>query len=417
MLETELKVLEGMRRPTSRKPARCRVVVIWIDWYAYHIARFVGLASHPELAGAVAGIEMVGGVGVHAGQRFREELPPKLPVATLFPGENWPATRPGDRFPGQGQLRIARALWRRLNQLDPELVLVPGYYTLPALAAAVWARVHGRRSVLMTESTRGDHQRQMWKEALKGLLVRLLFGWAVAGGTDHICYLADLGFPASRVARFYDVVDNDRLYHESQRLLREASQPTAPYFLYVGRLAPEKNVAGLLATYLAHREAGGHWPLVLVGDGPERARLEQHAAASPFAPDIHFAGHKSSAELPRYYAFAGCFVLPSTREPWGLVVNEAMACGLPVIVSSRCGCAVDLVTPGENGFVFDPVCGPASDPAPPADAVNRELAQLLAAVEGLTEQERVRMSSASLHRIAGFSPDRFGEQIAAIAKA
>ena len=400
MLDTELRVMRAAAR--RREGARCRVAVIWIDWYAYHVARFLGLANHPELAGSVVGIELVGGVGVHAGLRFREDRPENLPILTLFPGENWPQ----ERMPGRGQLRLARALWQRLALLDPEVVLVPGYYTLPGLLAAVWARLHRRKSVLMTESTREDHGRSRVKELLKSLLIRGLFGWAVAGGRRHTEYLRALGFPAGRIGRFYDVVDNDGLYHRAEALRKAGQRPAGlpgRYFLYVGRLAPEKNLPALLRAYMAHRGAGGRWPLVLVGDGPERTALAQSAATSPWAADIHFPGHTDSAGLPGWYAFAGCFVLPSTREPWGLVVNEAMASGLPVIVSSRCGCADDLVAPGENGFMFDP-------------AVEGELAQALAAAEAMPEGEWLRMSSASLHRIAGYAPDHFGEEIAAIAR-
>ena len=108
-----------------------------------------------------------------------------------------------------------------------------------------------------------------------------------------------------------------------------------------------------MRSYFGYRQLGGRWPLVLVGDGPERDQLEQIALKSCYADDIRFEGLRNSSDLTQYYAFAGCFVLPSTREPWGLVVNEAMASSLPVLVSSRCGCAEDLVEHGENGFVFD----------------------------------------------------------------
>ena len=110
---------------------KCRVAVIWIDWYPYHVARFRGLDAAPELAGRAVGIEMVGGVGVHAGLKFREELPDTLPIETLMPNRSW-----GEA----SQFALARMLWQRLNRLDPEVVLVPGYYTLPAVVAAVWAR-------------------------------------------------------------------------------------------------------------------------------------------------------------------------------------------------------------------------------------------------------------------------------------
>ena len=375
----------------------CRVAVIWIDWYPYHVARFRGLESAPALKGRVAGVEFVGGVGVHAGLKFREELPADLHVDSLLPSGNWQTA---------SKYRLAWKVWQRLNLLSPEVVLVPGYYTLPALAAAVWAKVHRRTSVLMTESTAADHARSGWKELLKSRLIRGLFDWAVTGGAAHVRYLRQLGFPSDRIARYYDVVDNG-LYREGTELLRQKSAATfglpENYFLYVGRLAEEKNVHSLLSSWLRYRHAGGTWALVLAGDGPEGAALRTAAASSAYANDVHFAGHKGSRDLLPLYAFAECFVLPSTREPWGLVVNEALASGLPVIVSSRCGCADDLVEPGVNGFVFDPEAG------------GDELADLLARMEGLGPEARVAMKSRSAEIIAEYSPENFGAEIASIA--
>jgi glycosyltransferase involved in cell wall biosynthesis len=93
--------------------------------------------------------------------------------------------------------------------------------------------------------------------------------------------------------------------------------------------------------------------LVLVGDGPQRDELRSMALVKGLT-EVHWPGFKYFHELPLYYALAGCFILPSVREPWGLVVNEAMASGLPVLVSNSCGCAPDLVREGENGYTFDP---------------------------------------------------------------
>ena len=163
----------------------CEIAVIWIDWYAYHVARFRGLNQVPLLAGKVAGIELVSGVGVHPGLRFREDLPEELRVETLMPGVSWSAA---------SKIGMARLLWRRLDALKPGVVLVPGYYTLPAIAAAVWARVHGRSSVLMTESTAFDHKRKFLREVFKRTVIRLLFNWAVTGGKAHVRYLEQLGF-------------------------------------------------------------------------------------------------------------------------------------------------------------------------------------------------------------------------------
>lgn len=382
-----------MAPPMYRQRAACQVAVIWIDWYAYHLARFEGLQESFGACGEVVGIELVGGIGVHQGMSFREGVPENLPVETLLPNENW-----GDT----SRLRLSRLLWKRLSQLKPQIVLVPGYYTLPAITAALWARTHGRVSVLMTESTQQDHDRSIYKEKLKSLLIRTLFGWAVCGGNAHVRYLRTLGFLSNRIAGYYNVVGNRTLSDgvDSVRRTSAAANYNLPeqYFLYVGRLAPEKNVHGLLRAWTAYRISGGTRPLVLVGDGELASSLKQAAKISGHHDDIYFVGHKSSRELLPYFAFAGAFVLPSIREPWGLVVNEAMAAGLPVFVSSRCGCAETLVENGRNGYVFDPTC-------------EAELIDHLHRFDRLTPEEQDHMGQSSAKRIALYSPAAFGREI------
>ena len=391
---------------TSPRGLRCRVAVIWIDWYPYHVARFRGLQATPDLTGHVAGIELIGGSGVHKGLTFRESLPEDTAITTLMPDASWHTVR---------QFTLARRLWRHLSQLAPDVVLAPGYYTLPAIAAALWARAHGRTSVLMTESGSGDHPRIAWKEFTKILVLRTLFDWAIAGGKAHVDYLRRLGFPAERIMPSYDVVDNNFFREGTAQLRRDDNThnlrakvehrvPSTPYFLYVGRLAEEKHVASLLRSWRLYRERGGSWPLVLAGDGPEAAALHCIAEDSAFTGDVLFPGLLKSTELLLFYAFAGCFILPSTREPWGLVVNEAMAAGLPVIASTRCGCVADLVHPGENGFVFDPQ-------HPDADKI---LPQLMFDMERLTPSQRQQMGTRSQQLIAGYSPQHFGRSVAAI---
>ncbi len=190
--------------------------------------------------------------------------------------------------------------------------------------------------------------------------------------------------------------------HEAgRRVTQETGLCPLPSFLYVGRLAEEKNVFGLLQSWLAYRQSGGTWPLVLVGGGPEAELLRNTAAESGFGAYVTFPGLKNSRELLPFYAAAGCFVLPSTREPWGLVVNEAMAAGLPVLVSDRCGCAPDLVADAENGFLFHPM-----------DLTR--LTHLLHQVEELPAKVRKEMGAASQRIIQGFSPAGFGASIASI---
>ena len=383
-------------KPNDDFAAKCRIAVIWIDWYPYHLARFSGLQSAAN-ANEVAGIELVGGVGVHSGLQFREERLAGLRIETLRPDSNWHDV---------SKVGLSISLWRSLSRLDPEVVLVPGYYTLPAFAAMAWARTRRRTSVLMTETTATDHLRVQWKERLKSWLIRSMFDWAVTGGVAHVRYLQQLGFPSDRIAHFYDVVGNERI-RQSTEALRERSSPQSHalpenYFLYVGRLAEEKNVTGLLRAWLDYRQQGGTWSLVLAGDGPEREAIRALLAESPYRNEVHLPGHKSSRELIPFFAFARCFVLPSTREPWGLVVNEAMAASLPLIVSTRCGCAEDLVTEGENGLLFDP-------------ADHLALVDCLRKTESLPAAELQRRGFCSASRISAYSPQDFGQEIARIA--
>src|ERR1019366_5706984 len=118
--------------------------VIWIDWYAYHISRLRALTQHESFQGKVTGIELVGGCGGHEGVKFREDDRAGLPISSLFPTADWQKT---------AQVKLARAVWRKLDELAPSSVLIPGLYTVPGLADALWAKWNRKRSVLMSETT------------------------------------------------------------------------------------------------------------------------------------------------------------------------------------------------------------------------------------------------------------------------
>jgi 1,2-diacylglycerol 3-alpha-glucosyltransferase len=374
--------------------------VIWIDWYAYHVSRLRALVQHGAFEGGVTGIELVGGCGVHQGLKFREDDRGGLPIISLFPLADWQR---------MDQMKLARAVWRKLNELSPSSVLIPGFYTLPGLVAALWTKWNAKRSVLMSETTYGDSVRVWWKELPKSLLVRALFDYGIAGGNPHVRYLRKLGLPEDRIARCYDVVDN-KFYADAAaearlcpRLREELGLPK-DYFLYVGRLAPEKNLTGLLMAFANCVRYGGRSELVLIGDGPDRARLESECKGLGIAEVVHFEGLKKTREIPPYYAFARCFVLPSTREPWGLVANEAMASSLPVIISARCGCAEDLVEPGVNGYRFN-------------HENLDELTDHLLAMSAADECETAAMGRRSWEIIQNYSLDRWADEVAGIVQA
>jgi glycosyltransferase involved in cell wall biosynthesis len=143
--------------------------------------------------------------------------------------------------------------------------------------------------------------------------------------------------------------------------------------------------------------------LVLVGAGELDWQLRQDVASMGLTHRVHFPGFVQYGELPLYYGMAEALVHASSVEQWGLVVNEAMASGLPVIVSNRCGCAADLVQAGANGITFNPY------------DVN-ELAGCLVQMSGMSRSERDTMGARGREIIAAWSPARFGASLVAAAK-
>ena len=129
-----------------------------------------------------------------------------------------------------------------------------------------------------------------------------------------------------------------------------------PVILFLGKLIEKKRPMDLLRAYellITNNQLPIIPSLVFVGDGALRPDLETYVKEHDLN-GVHFAGFKNQTEIPEYYAMADVFVLPSgPGETWGLVVNEAMCFGLPVIVSDMVGCGPDLVKDGENGYLFD----------------------------------------------------------------
>jgi len=305
-----------------------------------------------------------------------------------------------DRRSPRVRLRLVLSLWRALNTIRPRTLLIPGYADACCLAAAVWARMRSARTVMMFESTEIDRPRARAKELVKKTLVKLLFDFGFVGGQRTSDYLQKLGMDSRRIVRTYDVVDN-AFFTGGADHVRNTSAPTdwglpSHYFLYVGRLAPEKNLGCLLGAFRQYVDSGGTWSLVLVGGGPQEQHLKSTVDRLGLAGSVCFAGFKNGQDLFPYYGFANCFILPSIREPWGLVVNEAMASGLPVLVSNICGCSPELVSPGVNGYPFAP-----RDEGDIADKLSR--------LASLSKDSRTAMGQASRHIISAFSPVRWAE--------
>jgi glycosyltransferase involved in cell wall biosynthesis len=275
-----------------------------------------------------------------------------------------------DAYEGEKSYRAIRldssqhdaiALRKALDETAPNVLLLPGWGYVYALSALAWAIEREVPAVAISDSTGMDKPRNTFREALKTRIVRIFSSGLVAGKRSGE-YLVKLGLPRERIFQGCDVVDNRHFEEGAQTArniensLREKLRLPQKYFLAVSQFIPEKNLIHLLQAYARYRKAGapGNWQLVLVGSGELKEELSISSSDLSINTNLFFVGKKNYDELPAYYGLAGAFVLPSVSETWGLVVNEAMAAGLPVLVSERCGCADDLVKEGMNGYTFNP---------------------------------------------------------------
>jgi len=299
------------------------------------------------------------------------------------------------------QTHSREKLCRALDELQPQAVVCVGYADPEINQAVAWALRRQVPLVTCSDSTYEDEPRSWAKEAFKRRIVSAFDAALVAGRRAHD-YLEKLGLGRDRRFDPWDVVDNAYFERGADAIRRDEASARAKYklppryFLCVTRFVSKKNLPRLIEAYARYAAQAGHdaWSLVLAGAGPLEAELRASVASARLEAKVHIPGLVQYADLPAYYGLAGAFVLPSTSDQWGLVVNEAMAAGLPVLVSSPCGCAPDLVREGENGFTFDPENIEA-------------LAERLKQVAGMDQARRAAMGQRSREIVAAFSPEAF----------
>lgn len=333
-----------------------RVCIHWPRFGPLHLNRLHSAYDALQAEGIeLVAIEASSTDSIYAWREERDPTPYER--ITLFPGAVY------------DELNAARLFDRMTATLDglrPDAVLIHSYATPDAQAALAWCRRRRRIAVCMAESKEDDGPRVGWRELVKRVLVSQ-FDAAQAAGTRAADYIAQLGLPPDRIFFGYSVVNNAyfaeqaaeaRRQPEAARHLPGLSDPT-PFFLASNRFVERKNLPLLLRSYAAYRRrVPSPWRLVMLGDGVLRGELEALVERRGIE-GVVFAGFRQIDELPAYYAHASAFVHPASIDQWGLVVNEAMAAGLPVIVSSGAGCSTDLVEEGCNGFTFAPADGAA----------------------------------------------------------
>ncbi len=291
-----------------------------------------------------------------------------------------------------------------LQQASPDFIVCGGYNYVASWQSMSWAHRNRVPFSLWAESTNRDlRSGRAWIESLKIRFLRGCDGFVVPG-KSAVEYLKRYDVPQEMIFTAPNAVDTQFFAQGAQAIRanaaahRQTLRLPARFFLFAGRLVLEKGTFDLLDAYEAlapsvRNEIG----LVFVGDGTARSVLKQRAAfINPGS--IQFAGFAQRESLPAYYALADALVFPTHTDPWGLVVNEAMACGLPVISSDAAGCVSDLVENGWNGRVVS-----AGD-----------VGQLSSAMDEVARDAELRslMGQRSKERIQQYSPEAWAAGMA-----
>lgn len=264
---------------------------------------------------------------------------------------------------------ISRGIFRRLQQSDGspafDALWVHGYASINSLQAILAANALGIPVLLRAESWLADRVRSPWKLIAKKAFFKLL-GTSIAAvlpiGTVNAAYwqhyfgdsVPQFLMPYAVNNDYFAALAASAVPREPELRAQLGLSPEKPVILFASKLQQRKHADHLLEAYgrfVAHRPLQHRPYLVIVGDGEQRAQLESQARQLKLE-DVRFAGFRNQSELPRFFQLADVFVLPSRHEPWGLIVNEAMASGCPAIVSSDVGCHADLITNGVEGCVF-----------------------------------------------------------------
>lgn len=256
-----------------------------------------------------------------------------------------------DYIENVSKLSEIAAVLKFFLKYNPDVVNVTGYSaSISTLPVIFLAKLLGKKIIMSNESTDSDERRGGLKESIKRWAVKACSGYVVFGKSSED-YLVKLGAKRDRVlVKNAAVVDNRTIESVYRNALNQSLFPeimTEKNFIFVGRISKEKNVPMLIRAFQNLKEEHANWGLIIVGNGQDDENVNLQIQQNP--KNIYKYDSVGWKEIPKFFSKSDCLVLPSSSEPWGLVVNEAMICGLAVVVSEACGCADDLVN--GNGYV------------------------------------------------------------------
>ena len=263
-----------------------------------------------------------------------------------------------DSLDGINNYTIARKTWTKLEELNPDTTIICDYSNIFGWSALFWAKKNNSNLIFWLSSTFEDRKHSRIKEFLKHYFLKH-FDIGLAPGSRTKYYYETMGMETSKIINTGYGVNNEyflneynKYYKDKDLLIKQLGIKNKNNFIYIGRFAQEKNLFTLIKSF--SKLKSNKWGLLLLGDGPQKESIQKFIEDNQLENKVLLPGFIQQDEIVKYLITSNVFVLPSLSEPWGLVVNEAMLCQLPVIVSTKCGCQPELVEERLNGFSFDP---------------------------------------------------------------
>jgi glycosyltransferase involved in cell wall biosynthesis len=383
---------------------RRRILILASHVIQYSSPLFRRMAHDPRLDLQIAYCTLQGATP-SIDPEFGVEVAWDTSVLEGYPWVQLPNRSP---VPGLGRFfgLINPGVWRLIRKSHFDAAILPGYFYFTAWIAIAAAKWNGTPILFVTDShsLRSWRTQSPWKLRFKKWLVRRIFSLGSAilvSSSGGVEYLKSLGFTSDHIFLVPTAVDNDWWTEQAAKVDRDAARAAwkipaeGTVALFCAKLQRWKGPLDLLEAFAQANVPNSY--LVFAGDGPERSNLERRATALGLADRARFLGFQNQSQLPSTYCAADLFVLPSLFEPFGLVVNEAMLCGLPVAVTDRVGAKFDLVRPNENGYVF-----PAGD----VGALAAILRQILP-----DPGKRAQMGAAARRRMETWSPREYTDSV------
>jgi glycosyltransferase involved in cell wall biosynthesis len=318
----------------------------------YRAALFATLKRHLAEAGLELHVLYVSDPRKHARRGSQSAMVIDPAMESFVPGINL-------RRGYEGVVPIPLGLPGVLAHLRPVCVVTGGFGVSAAIAAR-WCRRARVPHVIWWGGWPGcDDVSGGARLALRKHIVRRAAGF-ITYGTAAADYLVTLGAPRDRVFCAWNTVDLEGIAASARAAKTRRSELSEKYalavmnLLFVGSLVERKGVRELVEAALASKPASSDWALHFAGGGPLTNEIETTVLAAGKEANFRFHGFMPPSDVAELLGLVDGFLLPTKQEAWGLVINEAMACGVPVVVSPLAGATRDLIEDGVTGYVVDP---------------------------------------------------------------